>query len=299
MRILYRFNLSREIESEEIQLSKDADGKEIKTLVKVKKQEPYTFFVAKPGRKLTEDSELFYNSVYWDAVKKGIMPATQLQKRLINDGGVLSDEQSKEYKDAYDKLFSLQSEHRVLNSKTDKTEEEKKTVEKLMEEMIEILTKIQNFENKTGSELYQNTAENLSRNRTSLWWTLMLSHEEKDGKEIPYFGPGSYEDKLKVYDSMEEKEDVFEFEIIKKLLLTTSLWYFGKAQTQEDFDVLLKLGENQDLINASDIIAKEDKKQEEKLEVKSEDKLEFKKQDKDSKEGLFLVGLEPEAQVAT
>jgi hypothetical protein len=32
--------------------------------------------------------------------------------------------------------------------------------------------------------------------------------------------------------------------------LVTSLWYLGKAEKQEDFDILLKMSENQGIIEA-------------------------------------------------
>ena len=44
--------------------------------------------------------------------------------------------------------------------------------------------------------------------------------------------------------------------LIQKLLLVCSLFYLGKAETQEDFDILLRVQENQGLINAVDTINK-------------------------------------------
>ena len=260
MRKLYSFSLSKEIEVDENQQQKNDKGETITAIVKVKKQEPHSYFIKKPGRALTEESELHYNSIYWDAVKRGIMPASQLQKRLINDGGVLSEEQKSQYDKLYEDLFKKQAIHNQLKAKTEKTDEETKEMEKTFNEIVEIISSLQSFESNTQNQLYQNTAENLARNRCALWWTLHLSYEQIGDKDVPVFGPGDYSAKLKVYDAIEEKEDKYEFELIQKLLLVCSLYYFGKAETQEDFDMLLKVNEQKELVQAVETINKVNEK---------------------------------------
>lgn len=246
------FTIYKEVEVDETETSKDEKGNTIQITKKVKKKEPRKFFIIKPGRSLVEDSELFFSSIYWRCVKDyNIQPSMQLQKRLLDDGGVLSIEQKKEYNDLNVKLFEKQAEYQKLNSKSDKTEQEKIDVQKLLDETVEIFNNIQLFENKMGSLLYQNTAENIARNRTATWWMLHLSYEElSDGKTKLVFGDGSYQDKLKIYDQIEENEDLFEIEMVKKLLLATSLWYFQKVQNQEEFDVMLEAYNQSEIIDA-------------------------------------------------
>ena len=125
----------------------------------------------------------------------------------------------------------------------------------MLNETVDILNKLQGFENQMGSALYQNTAENIARNRTATWWMLHLSHEDKGGDFKPIFGTGDLESRLKIYDKIEEDEDPFKLEMVKKLLLAASLWYFNKAQTQEEFDLMLKMYDNQDLIEANDALS--------------------------------------------
>ena len=80
--------------------------------------------------------------------------------------------------------------------------------------------------------------------RTVIWWMLFLSYKDNNGKFEPVFGNGKYEDKLKVYEEFDKREDPFELELIQKLLLGTSLWAFNKiAQKQEDFDEIFKKAE--------------------------------------------------------
>ena len=47
-----------------------------------------------------------------------------------------------------------------------------------LNETVDILNRLQAFENQMGSALYQNTAENIARNRTATWWMLNLSYED-------------------------------------------------------------------------------------------------------------------------
>ena len=44
MKTIYKFKLEKEVEVEEPQMS-TVDGKEVKTLVKIKKKEPYAYFI--------------------------------------------------------------------------------------------------------------------------------------------------------------------------------------------------------------------------------------------------------------
>ena len=61
MKKIYSFKLEKTVEVEETQIQKNDKGEDIKVLVKVKKQEPYNYFIMKPGRALTEEAELYYN----------------------------------------------------------------------------------------------------------------------------------------------------------------------------------------------------------------------------------------------
>lgn len=250
MKKLYTFTLNKEIEIEEPQISKNDKGEEIKLLVKVKKQEPHTYFISKPTRSLMEGAEIFFASVVSKCISQGILSVSLLQKRVLNDGGILSNEQKKNYEDLYNKLFEKQSTHKNLLAKIDATEEDKIETEKVFKEIVDTLTEIQNLETQTGNNLYQNTAENIARNRCAIFWTLNLSYKEENGKEIPIFSGKTYEEKLVSYDKLEEDGNEFDIKLISKLFLVTSLWYLGKAETQQDFDILLKMSENQGILEA-------------------------------------------------
>lgn len=250
MKKLYTFALNKEIEVEEPRLSKNEKGEEIKILEKIKKQESHTYFIIKPTRSLMEGAEIFFASVVSKCISQGILSVSLLQKRVLNDGGVLSEEQKKLYDELYDKLFEKQSVHKNLLAKTEPTEEDKIDTEKAFKEIVDTLTEIQNLQTQTGNSLYQNTAENIARNRCAVFWTLNLSYKEENGKETPVFPGKTYEEKLISYDKLEEAGDDFDTQLINKLFLVTSLWYLGKAETQQDFEILLKMSENQGILEA-------------------------------------------------
>ena len=109
------------------------------------------------------------------------------------------------------------------------------------------MVKLQEFEEKNGESLYDHTAENIAKNRTSLWFMLNLSYQEINGKHIPVFQGEKYEDKIKKYQEIGgDENDLFNFDLCQKLLLITSLWYFRNFTKKEDFDEIIKVREASD-----------------------------------------------------
>lgn len=286
MKRLYEFTINKKEMVKEPVIEKNEKGEEIEVLKQVEKNVPLTYFIAKPTRSLGESADLFYHSIFWKCVDMGIKSAPLLQKRYLNDGGVLSDDQKKEYETYYNALFEKQAAYRSLNAIKEKSENQVKESEKILNEITDLLAQIQTFEDK-GNQLYQNTAETIARNRTALWWMLNLSYKVENDKEVPVFGAGLYEEKLKIYDALEDREDPFEYELVQKLLLITSLWYNGRAQTKEDFDILMKYQENQGLIETVEKVldanATIDEQPDEPQKTKKTNKS-HKKEPKESKE---------------
>lgn len=256
MKANLKFTIYKEVEVDKVETTKNDKGEEVKITKKIKEKQPHTFFIAKPTRALLEDSELYYNSIYWKCVKDyNIQPSIQLQKRYLDDGGVLSSEQKKEYHELNLQFFEKQAKYHQLRDKADKTEEEVKETDLILNEVVDLLGKLQTFENQMGDTLYQNTAESIARDRTATWWMLNLSYEDLGNNKFKsIFGEGSYADKLKAYDAIEEREDEFELESVKKLFLATSLWYFKKVQNQDEFELMLKLYENKELVVANETV---------------------------------------------
>jgi len=242
MKELYSFFVDKEIEAEEAEVSKNESGEEIKTIKKVKKNEPVKVIVKKPSRNLFDEAELFYGVTLSQGIKSGLLTRALLAKRINNDGGVFSDEEQVEYSGAYVKLFELQNEFQrfSLIEKERRTEEEQDKLKLIMEEIENIREKIQNFE-VAQSSLFEQTAENRARNKTIIWWLLNLSYFEENDNFKPLFGDGSYAEKLEAYDDIEDKDLQFEKKVIQKLIYLISFWYMGRATSKDEFDNLLRV----------------------------------------------------------
>lgn len=251
MKELYNFFLNKEAEVEEVEISKTETGEEIKTIKKIKKNTPVKVIIKKPNRGLFDEAELFYGVRLSEGIKSGLLTRALLAKRINNDGGIFSDEEQIEYSTAYVRLFELQNEFQKLSviDKSVRTGEEDDRLKEIMSLIENIREKIQNFEI-AQSNLFEQTAENRARNKTIIWWLLNLSCiEDETGNIRHLFGDGSYQEKLSVYDDIEDKDLDFEKRAIQKLVYLISFWYMGRAVSKDEFDNLLKVISNENSEN--------------------------------------------------
>ena len=248
MKTMFEFDIYHEKEIEKVDVSTNEKGEEVKVTSKVKTTVPVKLGIKKPTRSLFDEAELFYGVRLSEGIKAGLLTRALLAKRFNNDGGVLSEEEQKEYNDLYNKFFNLQTDFQSLSLKQEaiRTEEEKANLAKVIEQMTQAREMIQKYE-MAQANLFEQTAENRARNKTIMWWVLQLGLiEDEDKKLKDLFGQGSYESRLQKYDDIEESEFGIEKIDLQKLLYLISFWYIGRAATQEEFSKLL------DAINKDD-----------------------------------------------
>jgi hypothetical protein len=248
MKIIYKFKLDQEKEIEEIVTKKDETGKEFKVPEKIKKMTPRTFVLRRPTRTLWDDAQIYYAAQVSDLIKKGILSAVQLNKRYLNDGGILSEEQKKQYAGLYGDVAIKKTEYDKLEAipEKDRTESDKNKSKELLDALVELMGQIQNVETAKDTVL-NNTAEILARDKTVRWWMLNLAYEELGTDSYkPIFDGADLEAKNAVYNEMDEKQDDFEYQMVSRLFLATGLWYMGKAESQQDFDILIRVQESQE-----------------------------------------------------
>jgi len=241
MKTMFEFDIYHEKEIEKVDVSTNEKGEEVKVTSKVKTTVPVKLAIKKPTRSLFDEAELFYGVRLSEGIKAGLLTRALLAKRFNNDGGVLSDEEQKEYNDLYLQFFNLQTEFQRLSIKEEaiRTEEEKKQIQNVIEKMNISRERLQRYE-MAQANLFEQTAENRARNKTIMWWVLQLSLIQGDDKKFKeLFQDGTYEDKLKRYDEIEESESGVEKIAIQKLLYLISFWYIGRAASQEEFEKLL------------------------------------------------------------
>ena len=247
MRILNEFTIPKIEEVPETETSTNEKGEEVTTTKTVKKSVDKTFVVKKPTRALYDEAELFYGVRLSEGIKAGLLTRALLAKRFNNDGGILSDPEKEKFSTLYMSLFEKQARASEIENKPkrERTKEEERELEIIIEELNASREQIQEFEMSQAS-LFDQTAENRARNKTILWWVLNLAYE-KDGDDYKEVFQGADQDeKLASYDRYEEQEDDFIDEMLKKFSYVVSFWFITKADSQEELDVLLKSSEEED-----------------------------------------------------
>lgn len=240
-KFLYEFKLNKIVEMEETETSLNEKGEEVKTIKKVKKDSPVHFKLIKPNRKLFDEAELFYGIKLSEGIKAGLLTKSLLAKRYQNDGGAMSEPEKEKYAILYLELYRLQNDLQRIQLNLDSLpkEEQDKKIEETLVNISQTKRDLQEIET-YHSTLFDQTAENRARNQVILWWVLNLSYVSYDDKITfsPIFQGNSFESKLTAYDLIEEQDDVVLNAGIKKLAYFISLWYMGKASTQEEFKSL-------------------------------------------------------------
>lgn len=248
MKTMFEFDVFHEKEIDKVDISTNEKGEEVKVTSKVKTSVPVKLAIKKPTRSLFDEAELFYGVRLSEGIKAGLLTRALLAKRFNNDGGVLSDEEQKEYNNLYLQLFNLQTDFQKLSIKEEgiRTEEEKNKLQKVIYDMNTAREQLQKYE-MAQANLFEQTAENRARNKTIMWWVLQLSLiEDADKKFKELFNSGSYDSKLEKYDEIEEGEAGIEKIALGKLLYLISFWYIGRAATQEEFEKLLNVMQKDD-----------------------------------------------------
>jgi hypothetical protein len=235
---LFDFTINREVEKERTTSSKNKEGKEVQTTEKYDETVPVKFFIKKPNRKLYDEAELFYGVKMSEGIKAGLLTRNLLAKRYEDDGGAFSETEKERYGQLYMDLYNKENEYQKLQLNLDnKSQDLKAGLEQdLLLEISDIRRELTEIEN-SQSNIFDQTAENRAKNQTIMWWVLSLAHwkEYEHNETNPFFGPGTYDEKLDQYDVFEDSDEEFHVEAIRKLAYFVSFWYMGRATSEEEF----------------------------------------------------------------
>ena len=195
------------------------------------------YAILKPNRRIREDGELFFASETSRFAKAGVLPKAAWNTILSNGGGSISDNDRESYGKLLlnyrDKSFEMQTI--LVKSEGNRTEQENKRLDEIIVELEGIRKDIQGFEAEQIN-IFENTAEAKSRNRTILWWVLQLAYKQFEDKHVPFFEGETFNEKLDNYDIIEEDGDVELSDVIKRFTYLTTLWFLGRIETTEDFE---------------------------------------------------------------
>ncbi len=246
---LYSFTLDEEKEIEKTHTRKNKKtGEETTVTKKVKEKVPVQIKIKRPSRRELEDAELEYSVELSRCVKKGILTKAMLFKKYSDTGGVWSEDDAQDYGKLYKEIFDIQNEYVRLENVEEKTEKQKEKLEKLKEDLAFTKRKIVNAESSMHS-LFDHTADTKAQNRLLLWYTLMLTHiqREDDENPLPYFEGEEFEEKINDYYGKEDNSSDLYEAIVKKVTTILAFWFFNQASTPDEFNKLIEDMEKGDL----------------------------------------------------
>ena len=238
---LYSFTIDEEKEVEKSHTRKNKKtGEETKVTKKVKEKVPVQFRIKRPSRRELEDGELEYSVEMSNCIKRGILTKAMLYKKYSDTGGVWSEEDAQDYGKLYRKIFDIQNEYARLETVDKKTEKQKEKLDKLKDELAETRRQIVDAESAMQS-LFDHTADIKAQNRLLLWYTLMLTHiqREDDEEPIPYFTGEGFEQRLEDYYLKEDELSDFYSAAVKKITTILAFWFFNQASTPDEFNKLI------------------------------------------------------------
>lgn len=246
---LYQFTLDKEVEKivESTRKNKKT-GEETITKKKVKKKEPIEVQVKRPNRRELEEAELEYSIEMSKCIKKGILTKAMLGKKYSDTGGLFSEDDSDNYAEMYKNALDLQNEYVRLETVKKRTKAQETRFDKLKGEVAANRKEIIDFESNFQS-LFDHTADVKAQNRVLLWYCLHLTYvydEERD-KFVQYFEGEDFEEKIQSYYDLEEADDSFYWDLIRKVTTVIAFWYFNQASSQDEFDELIKKAESGEL----------------------------------------------------
>ena len=234
---LYNFTITKREQIVTEEVSKNKDGEETTTKKKETVEKEIPLKLKKPNRRLYDEADLFYGVKLSEGIKAGLLTKTLLAKRYENDGGPMSNPEKEEYANLYIELYDKENLVQKIQLNLEKEPEETRR-EKLKDALVEmsiIKQKLHQFEMSQQS-LFDQTAEVRARNQTIMWWVLHLAHiEEKEGSVEEFFKGETFDERLEHYDVLEEDENPFWSDAIRKFIYFVSFWESGQLSSEEDF----------------------------------------------------------------
>ena len=246
---LYAFTIDDEREVEKTHTRKNKKtGEETTVTKKVKETVPIQVRLKRPSRRELEDAELEYSVEMSRCVKRGILTKAMLYKKYSDTGGMWSEDDAKDYGKLYKEIFDIQNEYARLETVDKKTEKQKKKIEDLKEQLASARRKIVDAESAMQS-LFDHTADVKAQNRLLLWYTLMLTHIQKEDEDdpVPYFNGLDFDEKIEDYYLKEDVSDDFYLAVVKKVTTILAFWFFNQASTPDEFNNLIKQVEKGEL----------------------------------------------------
>ncbi len=239
MENIYEFTVEKsEKKRVEVERKNKKTG-EVETIVQSKTvKNPIKFVVKKPTRRLADEAEVFYSIQLSKAIKMGIVTKAMLVKKYADNGGALSEEESRQLLKSLKKLNDLENEYQLISSTKDNSQKSRK--EELEIEISTLKREMINLESSLQS-VYQHTADAKAEKETLLWYLVNLSKiENENGELVNWFEGLDYEEQLENFYKKYEEEEGFNSEVVSKLSKIVGYWFYAQSATKENIGEFIK-----------------------------------------------------------
>ena len=235
---IYEFTLKRKVKKQVETKRKGKDGEEETVLSNRTVSVPVKFFIKRPTRRMADEAEVFYSVQLSKAIKMGIVTKAMLIKKYADNGGALSEEESKLLLKSLKKLNDLENEYKLCVVK--KTNESKKKSEKLALEIVTLKRELQELESSLQS-VYQHTADAKAEKEVLLWYAIQLAKFSEDGDEEQKFFQGmDFEEQLEDLYEKYEVEESFESEATSRICKVVGYWFYNQNAYKKAIEEFIK-----------------------------------------------------------
>lgn len=239
---IYEFAINKS-EKKQVEVKrKDKKTGEVETVLQNKTvKTPVNFVVRKPTRRLADEAEVHYAVQLSKAIKMGIVTKAMLVKKYADNGGALTEEESKELLRSLKKLHDLENEYKLVTATGNKKQKERADeleleISNLRKDMITLESSLQS--------VYQHTADAKAERETLLWYVVNLSKvKNEDGEVVDWFQGVDFEQKLEDFYNKYESEEGFDFEVVSKLSKIVGYWFYAQESSKESIDKFIEENE--------------------------------------------------------
>lgn len=236
--IIYEFTIKKP-EVKQVETTRtNKKGEEETVLSNKTVKTPVKIVVEKPTRRMADDAEVHYSIQLSKAIKMGIVTKAMLIKKYADNGGALTEDESKELLRSLKKLNDLENEYKLIAGTKDETKKERS--QELEVEIISLKRDLQALESSLQS-VYQHTADAKAERSTLMWYVINLVKQETEDKKLVSFFKGiDFEEQLEDFYDKYESEKGFDFDVVSKVSKIIGYWFYAQESSKEDIDAFIK-----------------------------------------------------------
>lgn len=238
-RTLYSFTVTHKIEKSEKETTTDDSGAEITKTVKKTVDEPILVTIKRPTRRQEDEAEEEYAVRFSQFIRKGLVTKAMLANKYSDNGGLMSDADTKEYGKLLKDLSDVKDEYTKLSAFSESGKKKTKKLDELSAQIIELTQTILRIENRYQN-LFELTAETKADSQRLLWCALNLSYIQDGEKTVPLYSGNDLEEKRESYYQKEEKPDEIYSQVRQKLWLIYAVWQYNRNATPEELAEMIK-----------------------------------------------------------